>query len=190
MSRKESEAVPVDNGPVPQQEEFGPHRPTLEKVYRMIKEVFEEWDRRIDKMREYTEERRSTNQRLTRLEYDARQPRFAMEADGPANIKNRERTESAAKAVQAKHGDSCTAQRVQDGPKISTCFGVMAEPPALPCRDDVVVENGAAAPKSCLSSLEMRSPTAAGGLLPTGEASVATMTTQPPLRLHSTEETD
>ena len=48
----------------------------------------------------------------------------------------------------------------------------MAEPPALPCRDDVLVENGAAAPKSCLPSLELRSPTAAGDLLPTGEAAI------------------
>ena len=48
-------------------------------------------------------------QRLTHLEHDARHPRHAMEADGPANTKTRERTEGAAKAVQAKHGDSCTA---------------------------------------------------------------------------------
>ena len=68
----------------------------------------------------------------------------------------------------------------------------MAEPPALPWRDDVVVENGAAALMLCLPSLEMRSLTAAGGLLPNGEASIATMTThnQPPLRLYSTEETN
>ena len=40
--------------------------------------------------------------------------------------------------------------------------------------------------------LKMRSPTAAGGLLPTFEASIATMTTynQPPLRLYSTGETN
>ena len=113
MPRKESEPVPVGNGPVPQQE-LGPDQPTLEKVYRMIKEVFEEWDRRIDTMREYTAEWRSMNQRLRCLEHDGRQPRLAMEADGPANSKTRERTEGGAKAVQAKHGDSCTAQRVQD----------------------------------------------------------------------------
>ena len=67
-----------------------------------------------------------------------------------------------------------------------------AEPPALPCRDDVVVESGDAAPKSCLPSLEMRSSTAACGLVPTGKASTATETNfnQPPLRFHSTEETD
>ena len=113
-----------------------------------------------------------------------------MEADGPANIKTRERTEGAATAVQVMHGDSCTTKRVQDGPKISTCFGVMAKPPALSCRDGIVVENGAAAPKSCLPSLEMRSTTAAGGLLPTCETSTATKIAfnQPPLRLYLTEE--
>ena len=132
------------------------------------------------------------NQRLTRLENDARQPHLAMESDGSANTKTRERTEGDATAVRAKHGDSRTVRRVQDGPKISTCFGVIAKPPAFPCRDDVVVENGTAAPKSCLPFLEMRSPTASGGLLPTGEASIATRITfnQPPLRLYSTEETN
>ena len=40
-----------------------------------------------------------------------------------------------------------------------------AEPPALSCRDDVVVESGDAASKSCLPSLEMRRITAAGGLV-------------------------
>ena len=45
------------------------------------------------------------------------------------------------------------------------------------CRDDIVVESGDAAPESCLPSLEMRSSIAAGGLVPTGEASTATETT-------------
>ena len=84
-----------------------------------------------------------------------------------------------------------SASRVDIGPKTnSTSFCMKAEPPALPCRDGVLVENGAAAPKSCLPSLEMRSPTAAGGLLPTGKGSIATRITfnHPPLRL-STEET-
>ena len=40
-----------------------------------------------------------------------------------------------------------------------------------------MVENDSVAPKSCLSPLEMRSPTAAGGLLPAGMASTATRTT-------------
>ena len=116
-----------------------------------------------------------------------------MEADGLANTTTRERTEGAATAVQAMRGDSFSARRFKPGPNInSSSFGVKADPPALPCRDDVMVEGGDAAPKSCLPSLEMRSLTAAGGLVPTGEASTATETNfnQTSLRFHSTEETD
>ena len=67
-----------------------------------------------------------------------------------------------------------------------------AEALDLPCRDDVLVDNDAAAPKSCLSPLEMRSSTAAGGLLPTGKTSTATRTTldQPPVWFYPTEETN
>ena len=115
-----------------------------------------------------------------------------MEADGPANTKTQERTGAPATAVQAILGDSCTtAQRVQDGPMTnSTCFSMMSEPPALPCRDDVVVESGDAAPESCLPSMEMRTTTAAGGLASTGEASIATRTTsnEPLLWFYATEE--
>ena len=136
---------------------------------------------------------RCMDQRLAGLEHDARQPRLAMEAGGHANTKTRERTEGAATAVQAMHGDSCSTTRIDPGPKTnSTSFGVKAEPPALPNRDGVVVENGAAAPKSCLSSLEMRSPKAACGLLSTSKISTATKTTfnKSPLRLYSTEKTN
>ena len=102
MPRKESEAVPEDNGPVPQQE-FGSGQPTLVDVYRNIEEV---WDRKMDEITRLLE------QHLARLEQDARQPLLAMEADGPTNTKTRERTEGATKAVQAMHGDSFSASRV------------------------------------------------------------------------------
>ena len=118
------------------------------------------------------------------LEHEARQPRLP---------KTRERTEGAATAVQAIQGDGFSARRVEPGPNTnSTSFGVKAETPALPCRDDVVVESGGVASELCLSSLEMRSSTAAGGLVPSGEHSTATETSfnQPPLRFYSTEETD
>ena len=144
-------------------------------------------------MDEISDEMRRMDQHVTSLEHGARQPRLAMEADGHANTKTQERTEGAATAVQAMLGDSCTtAQKAQDGPKISITFGVEAEPLDLPCRDDVLVEGGDAAPRPCLSSLEMRSPTAAGGLVPTGEASTATVTTSndPLLRFYATEETN
>ena len=123
------------------------------------------------------DEMRCTRQGLAGLEHDARQPRLAMEADGQADTKTRERTEGAAKAVQGMHMDSLSANQVGPGPMLSTSVGVKVEPPTFPCRDDVVVENGAVAPKSCLSSLEIRTTTAGGGLLPTGETSTATSTT-------------
>ena len=127
------------------------------------------------------------------LEHGARQPRLAMEADGPADTKTRERTEGATTTVQAMRGNGFSARQVEPGPNInSTSFGVKPKTPALPCRDDDVVESGDAAPQSCIPSLEMRSSTAAGGLVLTGEASTATETNfnQPPLRFCSTEETD
>ena len=112
---------------------------------------------------------------------------------GKQTAKTLDRTEGAATAVQAMRGDGFTARRVEPSPNTnSTSFGVKAEPPAFPCRDDVVVECGAVASESCLPSLEMRPSTAAGGLGPTVEASKATETNfnQPPLRLCSTEKRD
>ena len=183
MLQKESEAVSEGNGPVHQEEEFGFGQPAPVDEFREIKSHF-------DKLKELM---RRLKQHILSQEQDARQPRLAMEdADGRANTKTRERAEGAATAIQAMHGDRCTtAQRVQDGPMTnSTCFGMMAEPPALPCRDDVVVESGDAAPESCLPSMAMRTTTAAGGLASTGEASTATRTTsnEPLLRFYATEE--
>ena len=140
-----------------------------------MEELFDRSDRKLD---ELAEEMRVMDQRVASLEQDARKPRLAMVADGQADTKTRERKEGAATVVQAMHEDSCSANRVDFGPKItSISFGVKAEPPALPCRDEVLVENGAAAPKSCLAPLGMRSSTAAGSLLPTGKTSTATKTT-------------
>ena len=151
--------------------------------------VFREIKSHFDKLKELM---RRLEQHLLSQEQDARQPRLAMEkVDGPANTKTRERTEGAAIAVQAMRGDSCnTAPKVQDGPKTLISLGLMAEPPDLPCREDVLVEDDATSHASCLPSLEMCSSTAVGGLVPTGEASTATETNfnQPPLRFHTTEE--
>ena len=191
MLRKESEIVPEGNGPVPQQDEFGSGQPTLVDALRKIKEALEVCHRKFDKMEEYVDDLRSVGQHVARLEPGARQPRLAMEADGPANTKTRERTESAATAVRAMHGHSCTAPRIQNRPTSnSTNFGMMAEPLDLPYREDVLVENGDASPKSCLLSLEMRTTTAAGGLLPTGKTPTATETTfnEPPPQFYSTKD--
>ena len=187
MPRKESETVPDGNDPVPQQEESGTSQPTLADAYRMIEKLFDKSDRKMD---ELAEEMRATDQRLTSLEQDSRQPRFTMEGDVPADKKTREHTEGAATAVQAKHGDSCSTNRVDPDPMCCTIFGDdSTEPLALPCsRNDVLVANDAAVPKSCLSPLEMRSPTAADRLLPASKASTTTRMSfyQPRLRFYST----
>ena len=60
---------------------------------------------------------KTTDQHLVGAEYDARQPRFATEADVATDKKTRKRAEDAA-ADQAKHGDSRSAKRVDNGPTI------------------------------------------------------------------------
>ena len=98
MPRKESEAVPVGNGPVPQQEEFGSGEPTLADVYRIFEEgfdrqrkimdsrfdkqqkrmdsffdgmnsCFDRWNRKLD---EILDETRVMDQHVTSLEHDTR----------------------------------------------------------------------------------------------------------------------
>ena len=154
MPRKESMAVSEGNGPIPQY--VMPGGSTLEDFRRALSEI------RDGILRVFKEDLRSMSQGLAGLEHGARQPLLAIEADGPADKKTRERTEGAVRAVQAMHGDLFPANRVQARPKTtSISYGVKVEPPALLGRDDVVVENDAAAPKSCLSPLEMPTTTTA-----------------------------
>ena len=96
------------------------------------------------------------DQRVSSLEQDAWQPRFAMETDGQAETKTRERTEGAATAVQAMHGDSYSATLVYPDPMCSTSFGDDCTGPSAPpySGENALVDNGAVAPKSCLLSLE------------------------------------
>ena len=213
MLRKASKTVPEGNGPVPQREELESGQLTTGDAFRLLIEkldnrqqgrmdsYFDRIDSRLDRqlkrMDSYfdrlDDEMRERDQHLTRLEHGARQPRLAVEADGQASTKTRERTEGAATAVQAMRGDCFSACRVEPGPTTnSTSLGMKADPPAPPCRDDSVVECGSAAFKSCLPSMKMRPSTAAGGLVPTGDASKASETTlnEPPLRFCLTEETD
>ena len=69
-------------------------------------------------MGRFEEQVNMLEERLACLEPDARQPRLAMEADGRADMKTRERTEGAATTVQAIHRNSWTAQKVQEGPNL------------------------------------------------------------------------
>ena len=117
--------------------------------------------RRLD---ELSENLRSIDQHVASFEHDARQQRLAMEADVSADTKTRERTEGAAAVIQAMHGDSFSANRVDPDPESSTRFGDDSTgPPTVPySRDDALVSKGAVAPKPCLLPLEMYTTTAAG----------------------------
>ena len=95
-----------------------------------MKSHFGQREKNLDKL---LEEMRETKQRVASLEHDARQRRLAIEADVPADDKTRERTEGAAKAVQAMHGDSFSANRVDPDSESHTSFGGDSTgPPALP----------------------------------------------------------
>ena len=123
---------------------------------------------------------RGTRQRLAGLEQDAWQPRLATEAHVPTETKAHNLAEDTA-ADQAKHGDSCSAKKVDPNLMCLTSFGDDSTgPPTLPCcMDDAMVDKGAAAPKPCLSFVERRTLTAAGGLLLAGTASTAMRTIFP-----------
>ena len=118
-------------------------------------------------------EKNKIDQRLAGLTHEARQPPLAIEADVTLDTKARKRTKDAA-ADRAKHGDSSSAKKIAAGPMTFTIFGMKAESPALPLRDDALADKGAAVRKSCLSPVDMRTLTAAGGFLLTGTASTAT----------------
>ena len=123
---------------------------------------------------------RATKQRLVGLEQGARQPRLAMGADVPLDTKTRNRMEDIA-ADRVIREDSSSVNRGDPDHMCLTSFGDdFTEPPAFPCsRDDAVVDNGAAAPNLCLSPAEMRTRTAADGLLPAGIASTTMRTIFP-----------
>ena len=131
MPRNWTKAVPVDNDPVLQHEKIGSDQPTLADIYRCFEESFNRqlkimksrFDHQEKKLNEFMEGTRATEQRSARLELDARQSRLTMEADGPSDTKTCERMEGAAAAVQAKHGDSYSANPVDPNPMCPTSFG-------------------------------------------------------------------
>ena len=170
MPRKWSKAAPEGNSHVPH-DEVGPDQPTMVDLYQMIEELFHKSDRELD---ELAEEMRGTRQRLAGLKQKAQLPRLAMEADVKSDTKTRMRMEDAV-ADQAKHGDRCSAKRIQVGSTSSTSFGMKAEPPVLPSRNDVLVDEGLAAPKLCISPVEMCTLKTAGNLLPACKGSTAMM---------------
>ena len=69
---------------------------------------------------------------------------------------------------------------IVSGPTSSTSFGMTTKLPALPCRDYILVDKSAEAPKPHLPPVEVRIlPSAASGLLPAGTASTAMRTIFP-----------
>ena len=125
MPRKWSKGVPESNGSVPHHDEFGSDQPTMADLYRMSKERFDRLSKQFGGL---TEKRRVTNQRLAGLEHEARQPRFATEANVEPDTKTRKRTEDA-----VAHGvmdGASSSLSVDGGPMSLTSFGTIAEPPA------------------------------------------------------------
>ena len=106
MPWKESEVIPEGNGPVHQRDKIGSGQPTLENFCQRIIEKFDKIQERLDSCIDRLDDKmREKDQHLTRLEHGARQPRLAVEADGQASTRTRERTEGAATAAQAMRGD-------------------------------------------------------------------------------------
>ena len=93
-----------------------------------------------------------------------------MNADVLEDKKTRESTENFAQ--DGRLGD-ISSDRVHD-PMRLTSFGGQdyTEPPALPCRDDALVNQGHQVAKPCLSPVEIRKSTSAGSLLHAGATSI------------------
>ena len=106
---------------------------------------------------------------MPKLQHQAHQPRLAMKADVQEDNKTRESAEDFAQ--DGRLGD-ISSDRVHDPVRL-TSFGDQdyTEPPALPCRDDALVNQGPEVAKPCLSPVEMRKSTSAGSLLNAGAAS-------------------
>ena len=110
MLRKKSKAVLEGDCLIPQDAYVILRGIILEELQRVISETMGK------ALEEFKEDMRRANQRLANLGQNARHPHLAiMEADVTADKNTRERTEDAAAVVQAKHGDSYSAKRVQAG---------------------------------------------------------------------------
>ena len=151
MPRNWSKAVPEGNDFVPHQDEYEPDQSMLANVYRLFEERL---GRQLNQMKsyfdEFTEKMRETRHHSANLEQDARQPRFATKENVKPDTKARKGMEDVA-VERVKSVDNCSAQVATD-PMCLTSFGDnFTGPPPLPCtRDDTLVDNSAAAPKSCL----------------------------------------
>ena len=180
MSLVLREAIPEGNDLIPQDAYVMVRGiKILEDFLRIMSEAMDKaFDKHFGQKPENLEDLRTNDQRVASLKQDVWQPRLAMEADGLADTKTRERTEGAAAAVQAMHGDSFSANRVQTGQKTTpTSLSVKAEPPT-PLAEMTLWSRTALRRPSRVSHLwRCAHPTAASGLLPSGMATTATRTT-------------
>ena len=113
---------------------------------------------------------RNTNQRRAGLkQLPAQQPRLAVKADVLEDKKTRESREDF--APDGRSGD-ISSDRIYYSMRL-TSFDDQEyiEPPTLPCRDDAPINQAHEVPKPCLSPVELRKSTPAGGLLHAGSAS-------------------
>ena len=161
MPRKKSKAVAEGNGPVPHNT-FGLAGITMVEIRRIMSEALEKFFDKYYGLKPGYPKEKNTDQCLASLEHDAWQPRLAKEADLKPDTKTRKRTKDVA-ADRAKHGYRSFMNRVDVGQTSSTNFGMTAESPAFPCREDALVDKVAEVPKPCLAPVKMRAPPAAGG---------------------------
>ena len=105
-----------------------------------------------------------------KLQHQGHHPRFVMKADVQEDKKTRESTEDFA---QDEILGDISSDRVHD-PMRLTSFGDKdyTEPPALPYRDDALVNQGHEVAKPCLSPVEIRKSTSTGSLLDAGATSI------------------
>ena len=152
----------------------------MEDLYRIFDENFDKqvhmmrshFDRQDKMLDELTRMMRATNQRLADLQHLGQQPRLATEADVEPDAKTHTHTEGAA-ADRVKHGDSSSSARVDHDPmRLASFDDDSTEPLAFSMiyRDEAPVDEGAEAPKPCLSPGEMNTTTTAGGSPATGTA--------------------
>ena len=141
----------------------------IEEIKMKMEELNKLLVTRGNKLDDMVKEARNNNQRRAGLQDQAQQPRLTMKADVLEDKKTRESTEDFAQ--DGRLGD-ISSDRVHD-PMRLTSFGDQdyTDPPALPCRDDALVNQGHEVAKPCLSPAGIRKSTSTGSLLHAGATS-------------------
>ena len=149
--------------------------PTIMELVRTLNRRLDETNRRLarrgNKVEVMVKEVRNNNQRPARLQQlQAQQSRLAVRADAFEDKKTCKSRQDF--TPDGRWGD-ISSDRVHDGPMRLTSLSNQEyiEPPALPCGDDALVNQGAEAPMPCLSPVEIRKSTTAGSVLHAGSAS-------------------